>query len=201
MVDVDEERGPPHLQFKLTPAPTLSSLPLLSRELCPTLPLEPEIGTCLELSSETWRYAQDLGKHIAQFGGAGLVVDYGEDHAPANSLQAVRSHSYVNPLEDVGMADITCHVDFSALLKAARDASPTIHTLGPVTQGHFLLDMGLPERLEVLAETVDDEAFEPIYTGAERLVDPKQMGSLFKVAAITSLDTPLPGLSPTPSPS
>ena len=41
--------------------------------------------------------------------------------APGDTLQAVRGHRYVPVLVDAGEQDLTSHVDFEALGRAARD--------------------------------------------------------------------------------
>ena len=63
-----------------------------------------------------------------------LVVDYGyTETSLGDSLQAVARHAYVDPLAEPGEADLTAHVDFAALARAARAAGAKV--MGPVTQG------------------------------------------------------------------
>ena len=116
---------------------------------------------------------------------AALFIDYGHsESAPGETLQAVRRHDYVDPLEEPGMADLTAHVDFDQLGDAARSRELDVH--GPLNQRDFLLELGLKERCERLMQDANDVTKETLATGARRLVDPAQMGKLFKVMALTS---------------
>ena len=45
----------------------------------------------------------------------------------------MRGHRFVDPLATPGEADLTAHVDFAALARAAQAAGAAVH--GPVTQG------------------------------------------------------------------
>jgi NADH dehydrogenase [ubiquinone] 1 alpha subcomplex assembly factor 7 len=55
---------------------------------------------------------------------------------------------------------------------------------GPVQQGAFLMNMGIVERTDFLIEQdhVTEAQAETIVAGLERLVDPQQMGSRYKVS-------------------
>lgn len=63
-----------------------------------------------------------------------------------NLIQAFRKHEQCNPLMNIGEADLTADVDFSALKKKV---TPKLITLGPVTQRQFLKQMNIDIRLEV----------------------------------------------------
>jgi NADH dehydrogenase [ubiquinone] 1 alpha subcomplex assembly factor 7 len=116
---------------------------------------------------------------------AALFIDYGHDQSvPGETLQAVHAHEYSDPLTAPGDADLTAHVDFGQLGDAARDLG--LHVHGPMTQGAFLLSLGLKERCEKLVAHASPEQREDITSGAQRLADPAQMGDLFKVIAMTN---------------
>ncbi len=66
--------------------------------------------------------AGDLAKRVAKEGGAALVIDYGRDRLYPASLAAIREHGFVNMLSSPGTADLSAHVDFSAL----RCVMPTL---------------------------------------------------------------------------
>ncbi|KGM32897.1 SAM-dependent methyltransferase, partial [Inquilinus limosus] len=100
--------------------------------------------------------------------------------------QAVRRHAFADPLEAPGEADLTAHVDFQALAKAATQAGAEAH--GPVTQGAFLEALGLRPRAAQLKKAAPARAAE-IDAAIERLAGPEQMGALFKALALT-----VPGL-------
>ena len=59
---------------------------------------------------------------------------------------------------------------------------------GPISQGNFLAQMGIVQRVEKKIEdpeTTDEEAYE-IYSAMERLMVPEQMGERYKVLAIAA---------------
>ena len=68
--------------------------------------------------------AWEIGAQINVRGGVALIVDYG--HAKSGlgeTLQAVRGHRYADVLANPGEQDLTAHVDFEALAKAASVGS------------------------------------------------------------------------------
>lgn len=115
---------------------------------------------------------------------AALFIDYGHDtSAPGDTLQAVHTHEYTNPLEIPGGADLTAHVDFGSLRETAQQHGLSVH--GPTSQSEFLLALGLKERCERLMANADKAGRKKVASGAQRLVDPVQMGELFRVMALT----------------
>lgn len=133
---------------------------------------------------ETCPSAQALAAEIAHVvagrGGAALVVDYGYDRAGfGETLQAVAGHHFAGLLDDPGETDLSAHVDFTALAAAASEAS----VFGPTGQGEFLEDLGIAQRMERLAAANPDAAG-PLRAALDRLVQPEQMGTLFKALAI-----------------
>ncbi|MHA1537269.1 MAG: class I SAM-dependent methyltransferase [Alphaproteobacteria bacterium] len=131
-----------------------------------------------------------IADRIAAHGGAGLIVDYGHAASAAGeTLQAVRNHAYEPVLADPGQADLTCHVDFAALGRAASGAA--IH--GPVSQRDFLIALGIEARAEKLQDSAKTApAREAIATGVARLIDPRGMGTLFKILAMSRPGQPTP---------
>lgn len=111
-----------------------------------------------------------------------LVIDYGfparELYHPQRhrgTLMAhYRHHAVDDPLLWPGLADLTTHVDFSAMAEAAHGAG--LDVLGYATQARFLLDCGLPALLE--------QANAAERVAAHRLISEAEMGELFKVLAV-----------------
>jgi len=126
---------------------------------------------------------------LAQSGGVALVIDYGhEKTAPGDTLQAVRGHRYVPTLVDPGEQDLTSHVDFEALGRAATDAGAAITQV--VTQGDWLQRLGIQARADALAKAHPERA-EELEISIDRLCHEEQMGQLFKVMAIRSPEWPI----------
>jgi len=157
-----------------------------------TLPNAPE-GTILERCPIGERLMAEISHHIALFGGAGLAIDYGHTQSGfGETLQALKSHAFVDPLSDPGDADLTTHVDFERLAASARSQGVLIS--GPVTQADFLEALGIKERaLQLKKNAAPDQAMS-IDVGLNRLTDrsPKGMGSLFKVLGFRHAECPLP---------
>jgi SAM-dependent MidA family methyltransferase len=160
------------------------------------LPLEagaaPE-GAVFELAPARTALMETIAARIANHGGAGLFVDYGyRGPAIGDTLQAVKAHRSEDVLASPGEADLTAHVDFSALSEAARRHGLTAHL---IDQGEFLLGMGLLERAGRLGTDADEATRERLRGEVERLAGPAQMGTLFKVLAIAPKDTVLPAFA------
>jgi len=54
------------------------------------------------------------------------------------------------------------------------------------TQGQFLIDMGINERLEALQKSLPEEETKKLESQVERLVEAEQMGQIYKVQIITN---------------
>ncbi|HEX9963493.1 MAG TPA: SAM-dependent methyltransferase [Allosphingosinicella sp.] len=145
-------------------------------------------GTVIETSPTSLAYARLLAHRISLNGGAALIVDYGHDRASAGeTLQAVRKHRYADPWMEPGEADLTAHVDFEALARAAAEAGARIQ--GPVGQGEWLSRLGIEARAEALARSAPGRG-EEVRSARDRLVSPGQMGRLFRVMALSAASWP-----------
>ncbi|MDB5653159.1 MAG: hypothetical protein JWQ94_772 [Tardiphaga sp.] len=142
------------------------------------------IGTIFE-----WRPDAEMMKlasRVRDQGGAALVIDYGHTRSDAgDTLQAIARHSYADPLQNPGGADITAHVDFQALGRAAEDVGARVH--GPVTQGEFLKRLGIETRALTLMAKASPEVAADVTGALQRLIDNGRggMGSMFKVIGIS----------------
>jgi SAM-dependent MidA family methyltransferase len=174
------------LAFALAPDPLGPAQSLLP----PTLDAAP-LGAMHEWRSGT--PVHELGRRVAQFGGAALVIDYGHvQSGVGETLQAVRSHGFADPLVEPGEADLTAHVDFAALAEAGRGAGARVH--GPLTQGEFLRRLGIEARAAALAANATPQQAILIDSAIARLTGAGRdnMGELFKVIALA--DPKLPAL-------
>ncbi len=152
-------------------------------------PLLPD-GAIVEVSPAGEAVAARIGARIAARGGAALIVDYGAAAGSGDTLQALRRHAHVDPLDGPGSADLTAHVSFAPLARAARPARAS----GPVAQGGFLEALGITARARALARGRDDATVAAIAAAHRRLTHPDEMGNLFRVLALAPEDAaPLPG--------
>jgi NADH dehydrogenase [ubiquinone] 1 alpha subcomplex assembly factor 7 len=148
-------------------------------------------GSLCEIRPAAEALAASLGGRIAAQGGVALFIDYGHvTSACGDTLQAVRGHRRHDVLADPGAADLTAHVDFAAVASAATAAGA--HAWGPVTQGAFLAAIGLAERAGTLLRRATPAQAETIAAACRRLIDPAEMGTLFKVLALAHPALPAP---------
>jgi SAM-dependent MidA family methyltransferase len=124
-------------------------------------------------------------RRIARHGGVAYWIDYGGWRSQGDTLQALRQHAFDDPLAHPGEADLTAHVDFEPLAVLAPAYAFD-------TQGAFLTRLGIDARAERLAQNLTGTALESHWAAHRRLTHPEEMGSLFKVLAVTSVDAPPP---------
>ena len=141
-------------------------------ELCPALP----------------GILQDLATPIARNGGAALVIDYGDWRSRGDTVQALRAHQSEDILASPGEADLTAHVDFEAIARAATPLRAS-----PMTpQGVFLERLGITARAQALAAALEGEALRSHIAAHRRLTHPEEMGNLFKTIALLPEGAPVP---------
>jgi NADH dehydrogenase [ubiquinone] 1 alpha subcomplex assembly factor 7 len=143
-----------------------------------------EEGEIFEYSPAVRNFVSDMAHQVFLYGGAGLIVDYGYTrHATGQTLQAVRRHRPINPLESPGDCDLTAHVDFQLVGDTARNAG--VKVWGPEDQSVFLQRLGIIERTNILLKRADVSQAHHLRTAVTRLIAPAEMGTLFKVMAIS----------------
>lgn len=165
------------LAFGLSPDPT-------HQPPAPQFAPEPD-GTLVETCPMARPYRQAMAARLSAHGGLALIVDYGGWRSKGDTLQAMKDHAYTDPLAEPGRADLTAHVDFEAL---ALGWPHTHYT----TQGAFLTALGIKARTERLAAGLSGVALERHLAAHRRLTEAAEMGSLFKVLALTGPDAPPP---------
>ena len=166
-----------HLAFAIAPAP----LPGFEALLPPAVRAAPA-GAIFEWRSES--EAMELGRRIARDGGAALVIDYGHaESAAGETLQAVGRHAYADVLGAPGHVDLTAHVDFQALARAAEAMGARAY--GPITQGQLLRRLGIETRAAKLKARASQQVATDVDKAFARLTGhgPGEMGGLFKAAA------------------
>lgn len=132
-----------------------------------------------------------IGERIGTRGGAALIIDYGDWRSQGDTLQALRGHKPVDPLDAPGTADLTTHVDFEVITQSAAPARYTRIT----PQGVFLERLGITQRAQSLAQSMSGDVLESHIAAHRRLTHPSEMGDLFKVVGIyPDAHTPPAGL-------
>ena len=131
-----------------------------------------------------------MARHLLENGGVALIIDYGyPKSAPGETLQAVRRHGFAPVLDRAGEQDLTAHVDFEAIARAASDGGASVTPL--VRQGDWLNRLGIQARAQALSRANPDRA-EEIDAALNRLTASDAMGSLFQVMAVHSPSWPAP---------
>lgn len=146
-----------------------------------------------EVTREECPQAKEMILHICNRlkaqGGVLLMADYGyAEGEQGDTLQAVKDHQYHRPLEDCGEVDLTSHLDFQALSQVANDAGCMASPI--VEQEKFLRSLGGEVWLQkLLTKAPDIDQQKTLLEGWMRLISPAQMGTLFKLMAITPDDS------------
>ena len=157
--------------------------------LLPTLVRAAPIGAVFEWRPDT--EVMKLALRVREQSGAALIIDYGHTRSDAgDTFQAIARHSFADPLRHPGQADVTAHVDFQALTRAAEDMGAAVH--GPVSQAEFLKRLGIETRAARLMAKASPEVAEDITVALKRLIGGGRggMGSMFKVLAISDPNLP-----------
>jgi len=148
-------------------------------------------GSIVETCTPARSIVKALSTRIEANGGAALIIDYGYlKPAAGDTLQAVSDHKFADVLQNPGEQDLTAHVNFSSLAHAARQSGAQV--FGPVSQAQFLTGLGIDARVAGLTKTTTAAQTHDIKTAAHRLTAPEQMGTLFKVMAITASNSAPP---------
>jgi NADH dehydrogenase [ubiquinone] 1 alpha subcomplex assembly factor 7 len=148
----------------------------------------PESGAVYETSPGGEAIVEQVARAIATRGGAALIVDYGYGaRAPfGETLQGVQRHEFATLLESPGETDLSAHVDFAALARAAERARAKAY--GPIEQVEFLCSLGIMER----AERLSRNHLQSMDRQLNRLIAADQMGTLFKALAVLPKTAPPP---------
>jgi SAM-dependent MidA family methyltransferase len=160
--------------------------------LRPPLELEGEHDYLTEVHLQSEAFIRTLADRLQA--GAAFFLDYGfpegEYYHPQRHMGTVMCHQAHradgDPLSDVGLKDITAHVNFTGIALAAQDAG--LDVLGYTNQAHFLMNCGLVEAMQTqpLPERV----------AAQKLLMEHELGELFKVIALgRGVDVPLMGFA------
>jgi SAM-dependent MidA family methyltransferase len=135
--------------------------------------------------------AEGLVRTIAASLEAGLAIfiDYGfperEFYHPQRSMGTLRCHYrhrvHGDPFFMPGLQDITAHVDFTAMARAAESGGAEV--LGFTTQAYFLISCGLAVLVSAGDPTMTLSRLKGT-SQVHRLIGPGEMGELFKVLGI-----------------
>ena len=154
-------------------------------DLRPPLDVDGPHDYLTEVHAQAEGFVRTLADRLSA--GAIFLIDYGfpehEFYHPQRSTGTVMCHraheADANPLAQVGLKDITAHVNFTGIALAGQEAG--LQVLGYTSQGRFLLNCGL---LDGMADAPLQER-----VMLQKLIHEHEMGDLFKVIAF-AVDTP-----------
>jgi len=133
-----------------------------------------------EIHPQAHAFIRTLAQRLKK--GVIFLIDYGfpehEYYRPDRAGGTVMCHELhradPNPLVQVGLKDITAHVNFTGIALSAQDAG--LEVLGYTSQAHFLINSGLLPL--IIDRPVSEKAM------AQKLITEHEMGELFKVMAL-----------------
>lgn len=142
------------------------------------------VGSKVEICPESYTYLYQMAD-VIKLGdiGAGLIIDYGKNTIPVETLRGVRDQKFVDPLTKPGDVDLSADVDFgqlAILLKDQKGMKPLF-----TDQGNFLNNMGLGYRIDQLISAHQKEPAlrKKIVESYTRLAGKgfRDMGKIYKV--------------------
>jgi SAM-dependent MidA family methyltransferase len=131
--------------------------------------------------------------------GVAIFIDYGfperEFYHPQRSMGTLRCHYrhrfHGDPFFMPGLQDITAHVDFTAMARAAEQGGAEVY--GFTTQAYFLISCGLAVLVSAGDPTMTLSRLKGT-SAVHRLIAPSEMGELFKVLGFgKGIDAPILG--------
>lgn len=143
-----------------------------------------------EIGSYAEAWVRTVGEKLNN--GAMILIDYGfpatefyhSDRKSGTLMCHFQHKAYDNPFENLGMQDITAHVDFSAIAQAGREVE--LEVAGYCSQGGFLISLDLLQEFEAKLNHSSPN-IDSINRAQEikKLTLPHEMGELFKVIVFT----------------
>ncbi len=155
-------------------------------------------GYVTELHAPANAWMRQVAKHLHS--GLFLTLDYGfpegEYYHPQRlegTLMAHhRHHAIQDPFHLPGLCDLTTHVDWSQIARAALEENADDVYL--TNQAAYLLDAGIGDIALEIGDPSNPEMFLPISNALQKLLSEAEMGELFKAFAFSkNLDGLLPG--------
>ena len=138
------------------------------------------IGNTIEYPIEALKFLKDIAKKINKFEGGLLTFDYGYAiKKNQNTLQSVKKHKYLDIFFKPGYSDITSHINFKLFQEILNKNNLDVKKI--TKQSDFLKKIGILERANILSKKMTFKEKANMFYRLKRLLDPKEMGNLFKV--------------------
>ena len=137
-------------------------------------------GDTIEYPITAIKFLKDIAEKINKFDGGLLSFDYGyTKNKNINTLQSVKKHKYIDFNFKPGHSDITSHINFKLFNKILNENNLDVKKI--TEQSKFLKKIGILERANILSKKMSFKAKANMFYRVKRLLDPMEMGSIFKV--------------------
>tara|TARA_B100001063_G_scaffold215416_1_gene216374 strand:- start:550 stop:1596 length:1047 start_codon:yes stop_codon:yes gene_type:complete len=137
----------------------------------------------IEYSPLGLKYLQYIFKNIKKYNGGLLIIDYGNfDKKMQDTLQAIYRQKYSKVLENIGKSDITYNLNYYFIKRIVKNFDEL--NINFTSQKEFLTNLGIHKRAEIICKNKTFSEKSNIFYRLKRLVNKKEMGSLFKVMLI-----------------
>jgi SAM-dependent MidA family methyltransferase len=169
----------------LTVADRVLGEPAVAAAACERFPPDGDYASEINLAAEA--LVEDLGRRLA--GGALVAIDYGfprreyyhPDRRTGTLMAHYRHRATIDPFIWPGLADLTSHVDFTAVAEAGARAG--LGVAGYASQAAFLIGGGILDRLAATGAPTT-AAYLRAASAVQVLLSPAEMGELVKVIAL-----------------
>ena len=137
-------------------------------------------GDIIEYPINAINYLEKISKKIIKYNGGLLVFDYGYiKQKNQDTLQSLQKHTYKDLFSNPGNADITSHVNYQLFTNILNNNNLEVEKV--IKQSEFLQKMGIVERANILSKKITFKQKADMFFRLKKLLDYKEMGSLFKV--------------------
>ncbi len=145
-----------------------------------------ERATELEINLRARDWMRQMGQALSQ--GFVMTIDYGypaeelySPRRPKGTFLCYHQHkTNEEPYVRVGEQDMTAHVDFTSLKRCGEEVG--LSCLGFTDQGHFLMGLGIAEKMAGPADRMDQSPeARKTFLAMKRLMAPGEMGKVFKI--------------------
>ncbi len=138
------------------------------------------VGNTIEYPIEALKFLKIIANKINKFDGGLLTFDYGYTvKKNKNTLQSIKKHKYLDLLFQPSHSDITSHINFDLFHKMLIKYNLDVKKI--TNQSDFLKKIGIFERANILSQKMTFKEKTNMFYRLKRLIDPKEMGNLFKV--------------------
>jgi SAM-dependent MidA family methyltransferase len=142
--------------------------------------------TEIEINLQAIDWMRQVGQSLTR--GYVVTIDYGypaeilyTSRRPKGTFLCYYRHTTnENPYDYIGEQDMTAHVDFTSLARAGEEVGLSL--IGFTDQTHFLMGLGIAQRMEPYAMEMDrSEEAKKQFLAMKQLMAPERMGRVFKI--------------------